>query len=290
MLKTMFVNRKLIDIFLITLPLVFIVKISFSSLAVADESVLNTVMKEKLIKVGIRTDNPPHSFIDKTGKWVGFDVDIANALAKQMGVKIKQVAVDELTRISYLKSGKINIAIASMSHTYKRDKEIDFSQTYFTSIQTFIVKNKSSISSLNELAGKKIGVSRGSHAIGNWKSWLKKNNYPENSAIIIEFGSKQAGIEAVRSGLIAGYAEDYEVLASFSKVNKSLRVLDSAIGMKQDGIGVRENDSKIRDSINFSLQSIKKSGEYNKIYNKWFGENSPTPIPLMTNLEVWPNG
>lgn len=260
----------------------------FLSSAFAGESVLDRVIEKKRLVAGIRRDNPPHSFIDKKGNWVGFDVDIARAVAEDMGVKVKQVPVDELTRISYLKSGKIDIAVASMSHTHKRDAEIDFSQTYFTSAQTFLVKS-GFIKSLNDLVGKKIGVSRGSHAIGNWKAWLKTNGHSNNGKIV-EFGSKQAGVEAVKAGVISGYAEDYEVLASFSKVNKSLQVLDAAIGLKQDGIGVRENDSKIRDAINRSLQNIKKKGTYLKIYNKWFGKDSDTPVPLMTNLEVWPNG
>lgn len=258
-------------------------------LAFAGESVLDEVISKKEIRAGIRKDNPPHSFIDNKGNWVGFDVDIADAVAQEMGVKLNRVPVDELTRISYLKSGKIDIAVASMSHTYKREDQVDFSQTYFTSAQTFIVKD-GSVKSLKELANKKIGVSRGSHAIGNWKSWLDRNGFTSSDAIIVEFGSKQAGVEAVKSGMVAGYAEDYEVLASFAKVNKSLVVLNAAIGLKQDGIGVRENDSKIRDAINYTLQSIKKKGVYEKIYDKWFGEKSDTPVPLMTNLEVWPNG
>lgn len=283
------VNAKRGPFFIAAIMAVVLVDILFISVAGAEESVLERVKSEKELKAGIRRDNPPHSYIDKKGNWVGFDVDIAKAVADELGVKLVQVPVDELTRISYLKSGKIDIAVASMSHTYKRDEEIDFSQTYFTSAQTFIV-NGDSINSLGDLAGKKIGVSRGSHAIGNWKTWLNNNGYAEKDAIIVEFGNKQAGIEAVKEGIISGYAEDYEVLASFARENKSLRVLDGAIGLKQDGIGVRENDSKIRDAVNYALQSLNKKGIYKQIYNKWFGEESATPVPLTTNLEVWPNG
>ena len=76
----------------------------------------------------VRFDNPPHSFIDEDGNWVGVDGDIAEALADGMDVRLENVKVDELTRISFLKNGKIDAAVASMSHTTESENEVDFSQ------------------------------------------------------------------------------------------------------------------------------------------------------------------
>ena len=176
-----------------------------------------------------------------------------------------------------------------MSHTRKRDGQIDFSQTYFWSKQTFLVK-KGKVRKLSELVDKRVGMSRGSHAIGNWRDWLARNGHSLDPSLIVEFGNKRAGVEAVHQGAIAGYAEDYEILSSLTKGDPSLAILDEAIGMKQDGIGVRENDSKIRDAVNFALQNIAKSGEYAKIYDRWFGPKSETPVPPAGEIEVWPNG
>jgi polar amino acid transport system substrate-binding protein len=252
-------------------------------------SQLDQVKQQKALRAGIRFDNPPHSFIDQKGQWVGFDVDIAKALAQHLGVKLERVKVDELTRIMYLKNNKINVAIASMSHTRKREQEIDFSQTYFWSKQTFLVR-KGAINSLQDMVDKRVGMSRGSSAIGNWQKWLQKNGH-NSKAEIVEFGDKRAAAESVRKGAIAGWAEDYEILASFAKQDPSLAVLSKeSIGDKLDGIGVRENDSKMKDAVNFALQDIFASGEYNKIYSKWFGPDSNTPVPIQNRVEVWPNG
>ncbi len=260
-----------------------------SATADAPGTLLEAVKKRGTVRAGIRFDNPPHSFIDERGRWMGFDVDIAEAVAKQLEVQIEKVKVDELTRISYLKTGQIDMAVASMSHTIKRDQEIDFSVTYFWSKQTFLVK-KGQIKSLADLVGKRVGMSRGSHSIGNWRNWLKPHGHaapPE----IVEFASKQAAVEAVRQGAIAGWAEDYEVVGAFAKRDASLAVLgDEGIGMKQDGIGVRENDSKWRDAVNFALQRLAASGEYERIYERWFGPASDTPIPRQGEIEIWPNG
>jgi polar amino acid transport system substrate-binding protein len=247
------------------------------------------VKERGVLRAGIRFDNPPHSFINEEGDWVGFDVDIAEALAREMGVKLERVKVDELTRISYLQEGKIDVAVASMSHTIEREEEIDFSQTYFWSHQTFLVR-KGDIGSLDDLVGKKVGMDRGSSAIGNWQDWLKAHGYPDDPQIT-EFGDKRAAVQAVKQGAIAGWAEDYEILASYAKGDSSLTVLPGeGIGVKLDGIGVKENDSKLRDEVNYALQRIEASGEYDRIYDRWFGPDSDTPVPREGRIEVWPNG
>jgi polar amino acid transport system substrate-binding protein len=252
-------------------------------------SALTAVKERGVLRAGIRFDNPPHSFIDENGEWVGFDVDIAKAIADELGVELERVKVDELTRISFLKSDKIDVAVASMSHTHKREAEIDFSQTYFWSKQTFLVR-KGEIRSLKDLVGKRVGMDRGSSAIGNWQDWLAQNGFPDDPEIV-EFTDKQAAAEAVRQGTIAGWAEDYEILASFAQLDPSLTVLaDEGIGLKLDGIGVRENDSDMRDAVNAALQSLAASGRWEEIYDRWFGPNSDTPVPLQGSIEVWPQG
>jgi len=273
-----------LKIFLLTLL------VTDGAIAHAQTSTLDAIKTRGILRAGIRIDNPPHSFINAQGLWVGFDVDIAEALAKGFGVKLDKVKVDQLTRISYLQSAKIDIAVASMSHTHKRDQEIDFSQTYFWSKQTFLVK-AGGVERLAELAGKPVGMDRGSHAMGNWRDWLIHHGYAFDPKLVVEFGDKQIAIQALRQGAILGYAQDYEILSSFAKQDPSLVVIESeSIGQKQDGIGMRENDSKLRDAINFSLQSIETSGEYERIYLRWFGPDSDAPVPLERRIEVWPHG
>ncbi len=251
---------------------------------------LSDVKSRKVVKAGIRTDNPPHSIVDEKGELQGFDVDIARAVARELGVRLEIVKVDELTRISFLENRKIDMAVASMSHTLKREDEVDFSQTYFFSKQTFLVRSDSGIDSLRELAGKRVGASRGSSSLGNWRTWLEDHGLPSDPTIV-EFDDKQAGVKAVQQGRIEGYTEDAEVLVSFAKQNDGLKVLTGeGTGLKLDGIGVRENDSDWRDAINVALQAIESSGEYDRIYDRWFGPNSEVPLRREGSIEVWPEG
>ncbi|HEY6748077.1 MAG TPA: transporter substrate-binding domain-containing protein [Mycobacteriales bacterium] len=261
-----------------------------SATTTSSRSLLDQVKEKGVLKVGIRADNPPHSFIDPSGRWVGFDVDIANAIAKDWGVRLEPVKVDELTRISFLDNGRIDLAVASMSKTRKRAEKVDFSQTYFFSSQSFLVRS-GQVASFDQLVGKRVGASRGSSSIGNWTTWLSGHGHA-GTPDIIQFGDKQAAAAAVKQGSIAGWAEDYEVLAAYAKKTPGLSVLNDAggIGVKRDGIAMHKNDSALRLAVDLALQDIQRSGDYDKIYDTWFGASSATPVPRQGQIEVWPNG
>lgn len=252
-------------------------------------SLLTTIKSARMLKVGIRTDDPPHSYINAQGQLVGYDVDIAKAVASDLGVKLQIVPVDELSRISFIQNGKIDLAITSISKTRQRAEQVDFSQTYFWSYQTFLVR-KGEISNLAGLVGKTIGGDRGSNAPGQWQAWLKNHGYPDNPTIEL-FSDKQTAANAVLSGAIAGYTEDYEILASFAKKDPGLTVLQQpgGTGVKLDGIAMHKNDSALMLAVDLALQDIARSGEWDKIYNDWFGPQSATPVPLQGHIEVWPN-
>lgn len=252
-------------------------------------SVLDRVEKSKVLRVGIRPDHAPHSSVNEQGEFVGFDVDIARAIAKQLGVRLEVVPVTELTRISFTKNGKIDAAITSISKTWDRAREIAFSETYFWSYQTFLVKKTSGITSLRDLVGKKVAADRGGNADENWLAWLSRNGF-EGQADVAQFGDKQAAVAAVRNGTVLGYATDYEPLLKYAKANPELKILteEGGFGPKYDGVAVHQNDTKILNAVNFALQDIAVSGEYERIYNKWFGPKSDTPLPQQGEITVWP--
>lgn len=253
-------------------------------------SLLDEIKERGVVRIGTRVDNPPHSSYDESGKWSGFDNDIATAIAQRLNVKLEMVKVDELTRISFLQNGKIDLAAASISKTRKRAQQVDFSQTYFYSVQTFVVR-KGTASSYEDLVGKPIGASRGSSSIGNWKAWLQRNGVTEEPKIE-QFGDKRAALAAVKQGAIAGWTEDYEVLASYARNEPDLSVLNVAggTGVKLDGIAMRKNESALLLAVNVALQDIMASGDYDKIYDRWFGPTSTAPVPRQGSIEVWPNG
>jgi polar amino acid transport system substrate-binding protein len=252
---------------------------------------LYTVVKSRgTLRVGVRPDDPPHSFLNSSGQFAGFDVDIAKAIASDWGVKLQVVPVNELTRFSFLQNGRIDLAVTSISKTVQRAEEIDFSETYYFSDQTILVQ-KGKYTHLADLVGKTIAVDRGSNAGDNWLAWLKAHGHAGDTHLET-FGDKQASLNAVQTGAVAGYVEDYELLAALSRNNPKLFIINDpgGVGVKLDGVGMHKNDSLLMLHVNLALQHIASSGEYDTIYNQWFGPNSTTPVPLMGHIEVWPSG
>lgn len=256
----------------------------------SSESLYNVVKSRGTLRVGVRPDDPPHSFLNGEGKLAGFDVDIATAIANYWHVKLQLVVANELTRISYLQNGRIDLAVTSISKTVQRAEQIDFSETYFYSDQTILVR-KGKYDHLSGLIGQTIAADRGSNAGDSWLAWLKAHGHPGDTHVE-DFGDKQASLNAVKQGAVAGWAEDYELLAAYAHQDPSLSIIQDpgGVGVKLDGVGMHKNDSVLMLEVNLALQHVASSGEYDKIYNQWFGPHSATPVPRMGSIEVWPNG
>jgi polar amino acid transport system substrate-binding protein len=185
-----------------------------------------------------------------------------------------------------LQEGKIDMAVASMNHTRRREDAVDFSITYFWDSQTFMVRADSGITSLEDLFGKKVALNAGSSAIDAWKAYVAKGGGSEPE--IVEFTDKVAAMQALRDGAVDGYAEDGITLLALASGDSNLVLLPGGINPVQFGIGLPVNDSAWRDAVNYALQEVWKDGTYEQIYGKWLGPEAEVQLPLGGVMEVWP--
>lgn len=249
-----------------------------------ERDLLNSV-KERGLIVGVRADNPPHGLVDQSGSIVGYDVDIATEIARRLGVDVRIVAVDELSRFSLLASGEIDAAFASVSHTWTRESGFDFTLSYFRSRQAILVR--SPISSAQEVSNGVVAVSRGSSAETAWPLFCRSLGRGTECGIE-PYDDKGLAVEAVRSGHVLGWVEDEEVLRSYAEGDPGLKVLDVTVAPKFDGAVVLENESDFRDALNRGLSEMARDGTLESIAARWFGEefvshNSPSSL-----FEQWP--
>ena len=249
------------------------------------ESTYDTVMEAGVVRVGTRNDNPPLSYVEENGDWVGFDVDLANALADQMGVEIELVAVDGTTRISFLQEGRVDMSVASMNHTRQREDAVDFSITYFWDNQSFLVR-AGTYNSIDELMGQQVVANAGSSAIPSWEAYSAENGGPDPE--FVEFTDKVAAVQALRDGAVEGYTEDNITLLVLAAGDPDLVLLPGGHNPVQFGIGLPVDDSAWRDQVNYALQELWKNGTFMEIYEKWFGPGAEIEIPLNGAMEIWP--
>ena len=250
------------------------------------DSTLARVEQSGVVRIGVRNDNPPMSFLDERGEWVGFDLDLAREIADVLGVEPNLVVVDGTTRISFLQDRVVDMSIASMNHTQSRDEAIDFSITYFWDKQSFLIRT-GTYQSIDELIGQIVAANTGSSAIPSWRAYVveRRGEVPE----IVEFDDKLAAMQALRDGAVEGYSEDNITLLSLAAGDPGLALLPGGHSPVQFGIGVPADASAWRDNVNFALQQLWQDGTYAMIYDRWFtGPDRIIDLPLGGEMEVWP--
>ena len=259
---------------------------SDSGATAATESAKDRVAESGTVRIGVRNDNPPMSFVNDDGDWVGFDLELARAISEELGAELELVPVDGTTRISFLESGQVDMSVASMNHTRSRDEAIDFSITYFWDNQSFLVRTDS-YDNIDQLFGQTVAANAGSSVIDSWNSYVADAG--GTASEIVEFDDKLAAMQALRDGAVEGYSEDNITLLALAAGDPALTLLPGGHNPVNFGIGVAENDSEWRDTVNLALQEVWKSGAYQDSYNQWFIDPATRIIdlPLGGEMEIW---
>ncbi|MBV8168625.1 MAG: transporter substrate-binding domain-containing protein [Alphaproteobacteria bacterium] len=253
---------------------------------VSPPSTLDEVKKRGVVRVGVRLDVPGFGIVDDKGATVGFDIDIAAELATRLGVKLEPVPVTAATRIPLLQQGRIDMIAATLTHYRERDRVIDFTIGYFWTGQKLMVKKDSKIASAADMAGKRAGTTVGALALKNLAAAQPK-------AVGQTFEGYPEAFLAMQRGLVDAVVADIIILAGLranSPAPGDYVIVGESLGGGDYAIGVRENDSKWRDALNFALQDMWKDGAWDKIYAAWIGPGTKLNLEkaeIGFKMEVW---
>ena len=203
----------------------------------------------------------------KSGKVVGFDVDVMDLVAGKLKAdqKIVDTPWEGIQSGEDLNANKCDAAAAGMTINDVRKKNLDFSAPYFDATQALIVKKGAKYSSLKDLKGKKLGV----QASTTGEEYAKKR--APKGVELVQFEDVALLLTAVKSGQVSAGINDNGVLYDYVKTNPDTDVTAEFDTGEQYGFGVRKGNSALRKEINAALKKAKSDGTYNKIYKKWFG-------------------
>lgn len=221
----------------------------------------------KTLKVGTNADFAPFEFQGEgSDEYQGFDMDIIRAVGKEMGVnvEINNIAFDGL--IPALQSGNIDIAISGMSITDERKQQVTFSDPYYDSGLTAMVKaDNNDINSFADLNGKKIAVQIGTTGAEEAKKIPNAQVKEMNSSADTFLELKAGNVDAVLNDKPVN--DYYMVKNSDSTVKRVGEKLTS----ESYGIALKKDNTELAAKINAAIQKLKENGQYNEIYKKWFG-------------------
>ena len=242
-----------------------------------EESVLDKVTNEGVIHVGTANNNPPMNYIDEDGNWTGFDVDLADAIADELGVKVDRVVVNNKTRISFLANGTVDMVVSNLSHTRSRDEQIDFAEPAYLWTGKIAYAKKGAFNELTDLAGKKIAVDQGSNAYIAIQQAIEEANGQEPE--IQTFQSNAECFLALKQGKVDAFTQDSVIIAGVAgKEGVDYEPISGIYSPGLYSIGVPMDDSKWRDKVSFVLQDLMRNGKYDEIYDKWFGKDGMYPL------------
>ena len=220
----------------------------------------------KVLKVGTNTGFVPFEFkIDNNSEPQGFDIDLIKAVAAKMNYRVEIYDYDFDDLIDELNKKEVDVIIAAITVTDERKAQISFSNPYFSSGLAIVAGANSRINSLADLEGKTIFVEKGTTGADIAKTVKGAN--------VLEFDSLNDKFSIIKHWNAAALITDRPVIEYALSSDKSidgLKVVGKNLTHEEYGIGLRKADTKLQQEINAALKNLKNSGEYDKIYDKWF--------------------
>ncbi|WP_144527744.1 transporter substrate-binding domain-containing protein [Peribacillus simplex] len=231
-----------------------------------EKDVLAQVKEKDKIVFGVKNDTRLFGLKNpKTGDVEGFDIDIAKALAAEIlgdENKVEFKEVTSKTRMALLNNGDIDAIVATMTITEDRKKEVDFTDVYFDAGQSLLVKKGSDIKGIDSLKGKKVLAVKGSTSSINIRE-----KAPE--AQVLEFENYSEAFAALKSGQGDALTTDDSILYGMADEDPSYELVGGTFTEEPYGIAVKKGNADFVDELNKALKSLKDSGKYDEIHDKW---------------------
>jgi polar amino acid transport system substrate-binding protein len=217
---------------------------------------------ENVIRVGLSADYPPFEYMEK-GKLVGFDVDLAEYMGKELNMKIEFKEMSFNSLIPALQKDHIDIVMAGMTATEERLKEIDFSDIYFNDQLAYIFRKDNQVDSLEN-------YSMGVQLSSTMEVWAKKKF--GDAANIVPLDSNNMLVEALKTGKIDTVIISEPQAKAFTKANSNLDY--KIIGFIDNGCGIAmRKQSPLKEKINVALKNLKEKKVMDELIKKWIDTN-----------------
>ena len=224
--------------------------------ATADESKPELVM-------GTNAAFPPYEFYDEDGKTIiGIDAEIAQAVADKLGMKltIKDMEFDSL--LTAVQSNAVDIVFAGLTVSEERKQSVDFTMTYATGVQVVIVPNDSEIASVDDLAGKTIGVQAGTTGDIYCTDEFGQEN-------VKQFTNGALAVAALQNGQVDCVVIDNEPAKSFVAANEGLKILDTEYAVEDYAAAISKENTELTAKVNEAMEALKADGTIDAILAKY---------------------
>lgn len=233
------------------------------------------IKQDKQITIGLDDTFVPMGFRDKNGKIIGFDVDLANAVFKTMGIQVKWQPIDWSMKETELNTGNIDAIWNGYTKTAARAKKVAFSNSYHKATQVLVTLKKNNINRFSDMQGKVLGdqtASSGDESFNKYPNILKK--YVKDQKVI-GYDTFDKAFNDLNAGRIDGLLidEDYARYYVAHQANpQNYTVTVGGFSVDETAVGFRKSDKQLRQAVNETLAKFKEDGRMSLIEDKWFSK------------------
>lgn len=234
---------------------------------------LSDIMARKTLRIAVPQDFPPFGSVGSDMALQGYDIDVANLIAKGLGVKAELVPVTSANRIAYLQTNKVDLVISSLGKNPDREKVIDFSVAYAPFFNGIFAPAAVAVSKVEDLADKSVGVTRGS------VEDLELTKVAPATASIKRYEDNNGTISAFLSGQVNVVATGNVVAAAIIARNPPKRPeLKFLIKNSPCFIGMSKDQPALLAKVNAIVEAAKKDGSLEAISQKWLKTGLPADL------------
>lgn len=228
----------------------------------------------KTYQIGTDVTFAPFEFQDASGNFVGIDMDLLDAIAKDQNFKYEIKPLGFNAAVQALEANQVDGVIAGMSITDERKQKFDFSDPYFNSgVVMAIRQDQESIKGYEDLKGKKVAVKTGTEGYSFAESISSKYGFT-----IVPFDDSAQMYDDVKTGNSVACFDDFPVLAYGVKQNNGLKIVTDMEPGASYGFAVSKGkNQELLEKFNAGLVNLQANGEYNRIKEKYIGENAVGP-------------
>lgn len=216
--------------------------------------------KEKLT-MATNAEFPPYEYVEN-GKIVGIDAEIAGLIADKLGMELEIVDVAFDSIIPGVQSGKYDMGMAGLTVNDERLEKVNFSTSYATGIQAVIVKDGSDIKSIDDLAGKKIGVQTSTTG-----DIYATGDYGEDA--ITRYDNGAVAVQALLADKVDCVIIDNEPAKSYVAANEGLKVLDTEYTVEDYAICFAKENTELKDKVDGALKELIADGSVKEVIEKY---------------------
>lgn len=234
-----------------------------------------------ILKVGTEPTYPPFEFTNDANEIIGFDIDLANALAEKMDMEVEIVTTSFDGIFTGLNAGNYDVIIAAVSMTPKRLETMLFSEPYLSNGQVIVTNSDdANITSQEELIGMKVGVQLGTTADTAAEKYAEEYGFE-----VSKYDEILQTFSAMKAGHVDAIAVDYAVAIEYVQLDPdSYQISDVMLTNEPIAIAIKEDNTELQEKINAAMEEIRADGTLKSISEEWLGGDYTSDID--TELSV----